>query len=233
MLMIAAVPRIQARWKVSICSFLAMGAIGCVGPTFDETYYVGVYKGGSNQPLQFYRFKMKGRADFGSRTKFESGWYPAAAIEQAVGESRPLKVFRNSLANANKNDDPSKTACSSNDRVVVVGPEGETKVLRGQRLAIFMAADPGPMTNSIAAFAKNLDAQLSAQLIAIRARRTERNAAAKEQRRLRAKSLLASMKDAIPGGSDSDGLRKVLDVFINQLGPMPSDAKPQPGNGAS
>jgi len=227
MLMIAAATRIRACRKAIIGSLLAMGAIGCVGPTFDETYYVGVYKGDSNQPLQFYRFKMKGRADFGSRTKFESGWYPAAAIEQAVGESRPLKVF-----SANPSEERKKYATSQPDRVVVVGPEGETRVLRSQRLAIFMAADPGPMTNSIAAFAKNLDAQLSAQLIAMRARRMERKAAAKEQRRLRAKSLLASMKDAIPGGDDGAGLRKVLDVFIDQLSPMPSDAKPQLGDGA-
>lgn len=60
---------------------------GCA-TRFNETYYVGVMRKGSGQPLQFYRFRMKGCADCGTRTKFTSGWYPAEALQAVVGEFR-------------------------------------------------------------------------------------------------------------------------------------------------
>lgn len=61
---------------------------GCA-TRFKETYYVGVSQKESGQPLQFYRFEMTGHADFGSKTKFSSGWYPAQALQATVGEHRP------------------------------------------------------------------------------------------------------------------------------------------------
>lgn len=75
------------------CGVALIAIIGGCATTFKETYYVGVIKKDSRQPLQFYRFKMAGHATFGSKVKFESGWYPAAALEFTVGENRTLHLY--------------------------------------------------------------------------------------------------------------------------------------------
>lgn len=76
------------------CFLALIGIVGIVqGCTqFSETYHVGVTRKGSGQPMQFYRFRMKGTADWGTKTKFASAWYPADAVQAVVGEYRPSDV---------------------------------------------------------------------------------------------------------------------------------------------
>src|SRR3989442_1100562 len=106
---------------------------------------------------------MRGSADFGSKTKFESGWYPAGAVEFATGENRTIRLYQTPAPEKSKTvetpttttkptaDDgeprgPSetKTVTASTEKVqsgkkpdetiyFIVGPEGSRSVLSDQR----------------------------------------------------------------------------------------------------
>lgn len=84
----------RAQVPLLCCSIGCLALIGLAtllsnGCTkFEEAYHVGVLQKGSGQPLQFYRFRLEGWATPGSKTQFESGWYPAEALQATVGEYR-------------------------------------------------------------------------------------------------------------------------------------------------
>ena len=171
--------------------------VGCA-TRFEETYYVGVYRKESNQPLQLYRFRMKGHADFGSKVKYESGWFPAKALQEAVGESR---------------DVPSP----EESNVFVVGPEGEAKVLKNQRLVVFMATDPSPMTNSIQNWARAMNDQTTAMKTFYEQRRQARV----DRQKQRAKNNLAAFQALVAAeGPTNTSIGRVNKLIMAELSVM-------------
>jgi len=200
---------VSARCRATIprlaIGMIAMSALlaGCA-PAFKETYYVGVYdKNDTGTPMQFYRYRLNGTVDFGSKFKFQTGWYPKAALQAFVGEDRDVGTNGGATADSGKD-------------VVVIGPEGAVKALREQYLVALMATDPGPATGALAAFAQSANQQGVAAAMTWRQQRQERIQRKEELRRARAKAGLSLIESTLntTGNSQAADLLKQLQVVI-------------------
>lgn len=125
---------------------------GCT--EFRETYYVGVLRQDTTQPLQFYRFTLRGRADWGTKTEFVSGWYPAEALQAVVGEYRnprdPKELFESSPK------PPPKTTTQPCDKQKPENADAKDKLTHTLRGEITLAV-PGKVTLAVEATAEPAD----------------------------------------------------------------------------
>ncbi|MGB0717263.1 MAG: hypothetical protein ACPGXK_15400, partial [Phycisphaerae bacterium] len=190
---------------------------GCT--QFDETYHVGVYREGAGQPMQFYRFRMKGTADWGTKTKFASAWYPADAIQAVVGEYRPSELIASGQAT---DGIPSSLSPSDDHEHWVVGPEGARQTLRDQRLVIFMASDPEPVTQAIQSFATNADVQATVGALVTKMRHDSVDQHGSRARTMAKvglqvlRTVLAGMPDEQVAGKASQDVQKLITNVVQQ-----------------
>jgi len=163
-------------------------SLGCA--KLRETYYVGVSKAGSDE-VQFYRFKLRGDS-YLSKTKFASGWYPAAAVEALVGEEMDAMLKRT-------NEDGAATPAGPKaDQkavwYVVSGPEGRRDAADPeQRLAIVMTGDMTAFTQAIQALADSEAVK----------KRLEAFARKQQQKDVANEAKFQKLLEKIPGGATS------------------------------
>lgn len=234
-------PRQIRNWcTIGICGAVSL-SLACA-PKFEETYYVGVFEKNADQPLQLYRFTMKGHADFGSKVKYESGWFRADALEAAVGGTGDVATYymtagystnsehSNTRTTGANTTQPASGSNEPGDVVYVVGPEGKGQVLRDRRLVIFMAVDPSPITNAIQSFAQNLDTQLSTALITAKREQDEKAAAKKELRQQRLRTVLTSLKTNLQtAGGSGPQLADLIDkILLPEVNTMSNSGEAQP-----
>lgn len=203
--------RIFLRWAASLLPLAALGLTGCA-PAFKETYYLGVYdRKDPETPMQFYRFRMSGTVDFGSKFKFQTGWYPKQALQAFVGENRDLGAV-------GARHDAGMDA-------LIVGPEGAVEALRDQYLVVLMATDPSPATNALAAFAQAANSEGVIAAKAYREQRNERIRQKAELKRARTKAGLNLIESTLRATGNSTAiplLEQLTSVVLPQLDSMQS-----------
>lgn len=151
---------VQARrlWVAGWTVVLLLGLGGC-STTFSESYYVGVMEGTSGglqettddqyPPLQLYRFDLAGSSSLGCKTRFESGFFDAGAVDTLFGE----------ISDKGTKSPPRNTTVKLMMRF---GPEGIEEVANDQtRLVVFMSSDPEVITRRIKSLVNQRAAQVS------------------------------------------------------------------------
>lgn len=195
----------------------ALCLTGCA-PAFKETYYLGVYdRKDPATPMQFYRFRMAGTVDFGSKFKFQTGWYPKHALQQFVGESRDI-------GGTGARHDPGMDA-------LIVGPEGAVEALRDQYLVVLMATDPSPATNALASFAQAANSEGVVAAKAYREQRMERIRQKSELKRARTRAGLSLIESTLRATGNATALpllEQLTGVVLPQLDSMKSEQPAQP-----
>ena len=115
-------------------------ALGGYSPTneIEQIYYLGVFDPMEQIPQAVYRVRVRGQASFLSRTKFASGWVPAAVVDSLGGKI----TFDTQTGDATTEGGEVIPGLGSGRRMVVFGPEGFRESPRDHRLVLVMGASP-------------------------------------------------------------------------------------------
>jgi hypothetical protein len=107
----------------------------------EQIYYLGVFDPREQLPEAIYRVTVKGQASFISRTKFASGWVPAAVID-SLGGKVSMSMQGDSGVNIAGADPQYISQLQTGRRLVLFGPEGFREAPRDHRLVIVMGSSP-------------------------------------------------------------------------------------------
>ncbi|UCG46496.1 MAG: hypothetical protein JSU94_13440 [Phycisphaerales bacterium] len=106
----------------------------------EQIYYLGVFDPEEQVPGAVYRVRVHGQSSSISRTRFASGWVPAALVD-SLGTNIAFNKESGAVEVTRAEDDPSATLQSIR-KLMVFGPEGFREAPEGYRLVIVMASNP-------------------------------------------------------------------------------------------
>lgn len=127
--------------KVSLISAGAIvGGLHTPGSEIRQVYYLGVFDPMDQVPPLVYRLRVHGQGSFISRTKFGSGWVPAAFVD-TLGTTMNFSD-KNTIELDGLSEYEGESSFLQGRKFVVFGPEGFREVPKEHRLAIVMGTRP-------------------------------------------------------------------------------------------
>jgi len=114
----------------------------------EQIYYLGVFDPREQVPEAIYRVTVKGQASFMSRTKFASGWVPAAVID-SLGGKASMNMQGDAGVSIAAAEAHAISQLQTGRRLVLFGPEGFREAPRDHRLVIVMGTSPQDFFNAI------------------------------------------------------------------------------------
>lgn len=136
-------------WILAV-ALVILGTTSCASfgaHKIHQIYYLGIFDPLEQVPPSLYRIRVRGQADFISRTNYAAGWVPAALVD-SLGGSIAFDPESKELRFGPPGGD-AKVELETGRRMMLFGPEGFREAPAGHRLAIVMASDPSKFFEAI------------------------------------------------------------------------------------
>lgn len=104
-----------------------------------QTYYLGSFDPANQLPPAVYRIRVTGQSSIINRTRFASGWYPAAVVD-ALNGKLTLDNKTGDVTGSGVQDGASGILPGRG--MVMFGPEGLREAPRDHRLVVIMGSNP-------------------------------------------------------------------------------------------